>query len=100
MAGITGDVCCETVDGGLTDSASLPLRGAPVLALEPRFTPMPYAMETASTTAIPNTIARRSEISKVEGRPGALPTRRGVPAPAIAGEDEEAAGAPGRRINS
>jgi hypothetical protein len=98
MAGITGDVCCETVDGGLTDSASLPLRGAPVLALEPRFTPMPYAMETASTTAIPNTIARRSEISNVEGRPGALPTRRGVPA--MAGEDEEATGAPGRRINS
>jgi hypothetical protein len=69
-----------------------------VLALEPRFTPMPYAMDTATTTAIPNTIARRSEISKVEGRPGAFPTRRGVPA--IAGEDEEAAGAPGRRINS
>ena len=98
MAGITGDVCCETTDGGLTDSVSLPLRGAPVLALEPRLTPMPYAMETATTTAMPMTMARRREISNVEGRPGALPTRRGVPA--MAGEDEEATGAPGRRSNS
>jgi hypothetical protein len=98
MAGITGDVCCETTDGALTDSASLPLRGAPVFALEPRFTPMPYAMETATTTAMPMTMARRSEISNVEGRPGALPTRRGVPV--IAGDDAEVVGAPGRRINS
>jgi hypothetical protein len=98
MAGITGDACCVTTDGAATNSASLPLRAAPVLALEPRFTPMPYAMETATTTAIPMTIARRSEISNVEGRPGALPTRRGVPV--IAGEDAEVAGAPGRRINS
>jgi hypothetical protein len=55
-------------------------------------------METATTTAIPMTMARRSEISNVEGSPGALPRRRELPA--VAGEDAEATGAPGRRINS
>jgi hypothetical protein len=64
----------------------------------PRWTPMPYAMAIATTTAAPMTAAFASETSNVDGSPGAFPVRRGE-------ADTEASpppaeGDPGRRISS